>query len=51
MSPLEVRPTIPLYIRLGQKFMMGSKDRGAELEANMRQILERLKTSVESQRC
>ena len=50
IESFEVLATIPLYVRLGQKFMMGSKDRGAELEANMRLTLERIKSSVEAPR-
>lgn len=39
--------TIPLYIRLYDRWIMGVKDRKADLEANMRTTLSNLRAAVE----
>jgi hypothetical protein len=39
--------SIPLYIRLSDRWLMGVKDRKADLEANMRHTLATIKTVAE----
>jgi hypothetical protein len=39
--------TIPLYIRLYDRWAMGVKDRKADLEANMHTTLSNLRAAVE----
>ncbi|HWF21519.1 MAG TPA: SRPBCC family protein [Acidimicrobiales bacterium] len=39
--------TIPLYIRLYDRWVMGVKDRKADLEANMRATLSKIRTAAE----
>jgi hypothetical protein len=43
----EMVRTIPLYIRLYDRWVMGVKDRKADLEANMRTTLSNLRAAVE----
>ena len=43
----EMVRTIPLYIRLFDRWLMGVKDRKADLEANMRRTLASIKTAAE----
>jgi Polyketide cyclase / dehydrase and lipid transport len=43
----EMVRTIPLYIRLYDRWVMGVKDRKADLEANMRTTLSNIRTVVE----
>jgi hypothetical protein len=38
---------VPWYFRLSERVLMGVRDRKADLEANMRQTLERLKAAAE----
>jgi hypothetical protein len=43
----EMVRTIPLYIRLYDRWVMGVKDRKADLEANMRATLSKIRTAAE----
>jgi hypothetical protein len=43
----EMVDDIPWYIRLSQRFFIGTRDRKADLEAGMRKTLERIKTVAE----
>jgi hypothetical protein len=43
----EMVRTIPLYIRLYDRWVMGVKDRKSDLEANMRTTLSNLRAAVE----
>jgi len=47
LESFELLRTLPFYIRLSDRYIMGVKDRRADLEANMRQTLERIKEAVE----
>jgi uncharacterized protein YndB with AHSA1/START domain len=38
---------LPVYVRLGDRYLMGIKDRQADLEDGMRQTLERIKKVAE----
>jgi len=44
-----IRP-IPLYIRLSDRWLMGVRDRKADLEANMKRTLAAIKTAAEASR-
>jgi hypothetical protein len=43
----EIMNDLPGYINFGDRYILGIKDRKADLEANMRQTLERLKSAAE----
>lgn len=43
----EMVRTIPLYIRLYDRWVMGVKDRKADLEANMRATLSEIRIAAE----
>ena len=44
----ELLRTIPGLVRLLQKYLMGARDRKADLEANMRETLESIKSAAEA---
>ena len=46
----EMVRSIPLYIRLSDRWLMGIKDRQADLEANMRRTLAAIKSAAEASR-
>lgn len=46
----EMVRSIPLYIRLTDRWLMGVKDRKADLEANMQRTLAAIKVTVEASR-
>jgi uncharacterized protein YndB with AHSA1/START domain len=43
----EIMNDLPGYINFGDRYILGIKDRRADLEANMQQTLERLKRAAE----
>jgi len=43
----EIMNDLPGYINFGDRYILGIKDRKADLEANMQQTLERLKSAAE----
>jgi len=47
---IEMLRSIPLHIRLTDRWLMGVKDRKADLEANMHRTLAAIKTAVEASR-
>jgi len=47
VESFEMLNTIPTYIRLSDRYLMGVKDRKADLEENMRRTLANLRSTVE----
>jgi hypothetical protein len=47
VESFEMLKTIPTYIRLSDRYLMGVKDRKADLEENMRRTLANLRLTVE----
>jgi hypothetical protein len=45
----ELVTDMPWYFRMSDRFLMGVKDRHADLEKNMTETLQRLKTASENQ--
>ncbi len=49
VESFEIITTLPFYIRLTDRYLIGVKDRAADLEGNMRRTLEKLKARVEAE--
>jgi hypothetical protein len=48
VESFEILTTLPFYIRLSDRLLMGVNDRAADLEANMQRTLATLKARVEA---